>query len=421
MLNKIPPQSIETEESILSKILLFPDSNMIEALTPEDFYKTSHQIIFKACFDLHKKKQNIDLVTVADSLKDIKGIGSQLAQITEAPVATNTEQYVLKLKGYRALRNLIFKSQQIIDSCFITDDPMETLDKAQSEINHIEIEGSKETFQAMPEAMEEAYNRYEALNTGKKGLSIRTGYKELDYVLGGLRGSKLITLAGRPAMGKTAFMLNLARQISDKVGIFSLEMDKEELIDRLICIESKVNTMRLTGTGPDSEDWRKLNNGMSILNNRQIIIDDTPASIMELKRRARLLKKMGCKIIFIDQLSKIKGDRTIKRFERISEQVNLLADLKKELRMPIVLLAQLNREVDKRNTKLPQLSDLKDTGSLEEDSDIVIFVHRAYEYNKDQELKKKAQIFVAKQRGGPTRIIESIGWDGKYTEFYDTH
>ena len=128
MLNKIPPQSIETEESILSKILLFPDSNMIEALTPEDFYKTSHQIIFKACFDLHKKKQNIDLVTVADSLKDIKGIGSQLAQITEAPVATNTEQYVLKLKGYRALRNLIFKSQQIIDSCFITDDPMETLE-----------------------------------------------------------------------------------------------------------------------------------------------------------------------------------------------------------------------------------------------------------------------------------------------------
>ena len=429
-LNNLPPQSIEAEESVLSAIMVNNNKyfDIVDTLTPPDFYRSAHQKIFSAMVKLFSKKEPIDLTTLTNILckqNQLEEIGgsSYLAKIVDTvPFAVNAPHYAQIVREKACLRQLIEKANTIIKRCFEDSDSAAIiLDDAQREITSINIGGQNDTFTTMEELTCQTYESLEALNSGEAPKGIKTGFWELDMLTGGFIGSKLIILGARPRIGKTSMMLNMSRNMAKnghRVGIFSVEMDKEELDISLLSAESGINSMRLkTGTGPDKYDWEKIQQASEQKSKWPIIIDDTGAlPIMELCRRARKMKRSGCEIIFIDQFSKIKGNRRKNKFEEATEIVECLGDLKKELRLPVVLLAQINRKLEDRGNKKPTLADLKNTGQLEEEADIALLLHREEEYYPSSENKGKANLEIAKHRGGPCRDI-ALNWDAKRTKF----
>lgn len=428
--HKIPPQNIEAEESLLSAILVNNNTflDVADILNPSDFYRFAHQMIFTAMVELFSRKEPVDLTTLSNILRKqnkLEGIGgaAYLSKLIDTvPLAVNAPHYARIVREKSCMRTLIETANFISKRCFEDQsNAVDILDEAQRKINDLTIGGQNETFTTMKELTDQTYEYLESLNAGEAPKGIKTGFWELDMLTGGFIGSKLIILAARPRIGKTSMMLNMASAMAKnghKVGIFSIEMDEADIDISLLSAESGINSMRLRfGKGPDKYDWNKIAKASERKSNWPIIIDDTGAlPIMELCRRARKMKRVGCEIIFIDQFSKIKGDRRKNKFEEATEIVERLGDLKKELRMPVVLLAQINRKLEDRGNKKPTLSDLKNTGQLEEEGDIVLLLHREEEYYSSPENKGLANLEIAKHRGGPCKDIE-LRWYAKRTLF----
>ena len=430
MNEKVPAQLPELEQSILSACLLFPEmrAEALELLSASDFYKPNHAEIFRAVSDLAKKQEPTDLLTVSAALTGhVENIAFKLAEITETPVPSDLSSYARRILNCRQLR----EAQAVYSKAFIACyDPAADfaglMDEATGKLSEID-QGSPGAvnFLTMAQLTERSAERYSSLKNGDQLPGIPTGFPTIDRLTGGFRASQLIILAARPGGGKTTFACNMLQNIAGAgipCGFFSLEMSAEEIDDRWNAAAAGINGAVLRfGRKIDDTTWTRLIDAFEQKSRWPLLVDDTPASIGELKRRARLMKRAGARIVFIDQLSHIRPDRESRgrsTWETNSHIVEELAFLKKELRLPIVLLAQLNRELEKRANQKPMLADLKNTGSLEEHADIVLLGYRPFLHTKKPEDEPKAQWEIAKHRGGPTWTIP-MRFDGRQTRFYE--
>lgn len=420
-LYKIPPQSIEAEESLLSGILI--DNNtlldIIDILSPEDFYRSVHQKIFSGIVELFSKNEPVDLVTLTNALKErgnLEEIGgaTYLATLVDTvPLAVNAKHYAKIVHDKATLRRLIGKANEIAKECFEDRGNVdETIDFAESSIFEISKNKHKQSFYPISEIIDGNIETLEE-RQGNKALvtGVPTGFTRLDNLISGLQKSELIILAARPSMGKTALALNIARNAAVDanvpVAIFSLEMSKEQLSMRLLCSEARIDSSRLRGGFFSMEDWRKLTDAAGVLSDTSIFIDDTPdISSMEIRAKARRLKmEKDIGIVIIDYLQLMKGRMSAERRDlEISEISRSLKALAKELDVPVMALSQLNRMLEQRNDKQPRLSDLRESGALEQDADVVAFIYRDEVYNSDDNNPKKgmADILIKKNRNGPT-------------------
>lgn len=436
LLNRTPPQDTDAEASILSAVFINNDSlhDIIDILSPDDFYKGAHKKIFQAIVDLAQKEEPADLVTVANRLKEkeeLESIGgaAYLAAISDfAPVAVNAVHYARIIKGKASLRQLIATSSSIIERCMQDQGDFEDImDEAESAIFNISEKKAQGAFQSLSELISLNIDKLEEQQGKDGGLSgLSTGYTKLNTITSGLQRSDLIILAARPSMGKTAFALNIARNVAIEerkpVAVFSLEMSNEQLSMRLLTSEARIDSNRLRTGFISQEDWQNATDAAGILNELPIFIDDTPnITVMEVRAKARKLyqKHNEIGLIIIDYLQLMKPPfKTDRRDLEIAEISRSLKALAKELNVPIIALSQLNRMLEQRSDKRPMLSDLRESGALEQDADIVAFIYRDDVYNKEPDNPKKgtAEIIVAKNRNGAvgTAFMHFLG---QYTRF----
>lgn len=431
----LPPQSIETEDSILSSLLLDKNSllDVIEILSPEDFYKTVHQKIFSAIVDLFRKNEPVDLVTLANILKEqnkLEEIGgaAYLAEIVDTvPLAVNAQHYAKIVHDKACLRGLIKRADNIIKRCFEdTGNVEEVIDFSEKSIFEIAENKINPAFFPLSKIVDDNITTLEE-RQGKKTMvtGVPTGFSRFDYLTSGLQKSDLLILAGRPSMGKTALALNIARNVAVEenisTAIFSLEMSKEQLSMRLLCAEARIDSSRLRGGFLNKDDWANLTNAAGVLSGAPIFIDDSPdISTMSIRAKARRLKMdKNIGLIIIDYIQLMKGSSTSERRDlEISEISRSLKSLAKEIDLPVLALSQLNRKLEERSDKRPQLSDLRESGALEQDADVVAFIYRDEVYNKDENNpnKGKAEIIIAKQRNGPIGVAP-LTFINTYTRF----
>jgi replicative DNA helicase len=420
-LYKIPPQSIEAEESLLSGILIDNDTllDVIDIISPEDFYRSAHQKIFSGIVELFSKNEPVDLVTLTNALKErgnLEEIGgaTYLATLVDTvPLAVNAKHYAKIVHDKATLRRLIEKTNEIAKECFEDRGNVDDLiDFAESLIFEISKNKHKQSFYPISKIIDGNIETLEE-RQGNKALvtGVPTGFTRLDNLTSGLQKSELIILAARPSMGKTALALNIARNAAVDanvpVAVFSLEMSKEQLSMRLLCSEARIDSSRLRGGFFSMEDWRKLTDAAGVLSDSSIFIDDTPdISAMEIRAKARRLKmEKDIGLVIIDYLQLMKGRMSAERRDlEISEISRSLKALAKELDVPVMALSQLNRMLEQRNDKQPKLSDLRESGALEQDADVVAFIYRDEIYNNDENNPKKgtADILIRKNRNGPT-------------------
>ncbi|MBA3017292.1 MAG: replicative DNA helicase [Proteobacteria bacterium] len=434
-LYKIPPQSIEAEESLLSGILI--DNNtlldIIDILSPEDFYRSAHQKIFSGIVELFSKNEPVDLVTLSNALKErghLEEIGgaTYLATLVDTvPLAVNAKHYAKIVHDKATLRRLIEKTNEIAKECFEDRGNVDELvDFAESVIFEISKNKHKQSFYRISELIDGNIETIEK-RQGNKTLvtGVPTGFTRLDNLTSGLQKSELIILAARPSMGKTALALNIARNAAVDanvpVAVFSLEMSKEQLSMRLLCSEARIDSSRLRGGFFSMEDWRKLTDAAGVLSDTSIFIDDTPnISAMEIRAKARRLKmEKNIGLVVIDYLQLMKSRMSAERRDlEISEISRSLKALAKELDVPVMALSQLNRMLEQRNDKQPRLSDLRESGALEQDADVVAFIYRDEMYNSDENNPKKgtADILIRKNRNGPTGEA-TLTFLASYTRF----
>ncbi len=436
LLSKTPPHDIDAEQSILSAIFINNDSlnDIIDILSPDDFYKGAHQKIFAAVMELAMDEEPADLVTVANRLKEkdqLEKIGgaAYLAAISDAaPVAVNAVHYAQIIKGKSSLRHLISASSSIIEQCLKDQGDFEDiLDFAESSIFAVSEKKAKGSFQTLGELINLNIDKLEEQQGKEGGLSgLSTGYTKLDTITSGLQKSDLIILAARPSMGKTAFALNIARNVAleenKPVAVFSLEMSNEQLSMRLLTSEARIDSNRLRTGFISQEDWQNATDAAGILNEMPIFIDDTPnITAMEIRAKSRkLYQKNGeLGLIIIDYLQLMKPPfKTDRRDLEIAEISRSLKALAKELKVPVIALSQLNRMLEQRPDKRPRLSDLRESGALEQDADIVAFIYRDDVYNKEANNPKKgtAEIIISKNRNGATGTA-FMHFIGQYTRF----
>jgi replicative DNA helicase len=424
------PHSPGVEKSVICGCLLHDDiaSDAVEILTPDDFYVSAHVRIFEAIQTLSRKDAPVTLVSVASHLSDSKtlskvGGATYLSDlIDQTPIATNIQHYAEKLIEKRALREMIMACQRGSQECFgANGNAPEVLESTKRAISEVGLNSVKEKYLTMADVTIESIDRYETLYHTKQTHGIKTGFRTIDYVTGGLSGPKLIIIAARPSVGKTAFMgnwvFNMARS-GDACGVFELEMGRDELDNRWFAMMTGINSAKLTtGNGLTKDDWQTVTRAAERKHEWPVMIDDTGGlTTAQIRRRAKHMVKDGAKIIFIDQLSKIGGNRNMSNWERNTTHVEDLGFLKKELGVPIVLLAQLNRNAEGKTN--PSMSDLKSTGQLEEEADMVILGNRPYIYTKKEDDEHIAFWDIAKNRGGPTYKID-MRWDGRTTRFYE--
>jgi replicative DNA helicase len=434
-LYNIPPQNIEAEQSILSAILI--DNNVlldvIELLAPADFYKTAHQKIYSAIIDLFDKGEPVDLVTLANNLgengqlEDIGG-ATYLARLVDAvPLAVNAQHYAKIVHDKAALRRLIETSNAIVKRCFKDEgDVDDVIDFAESSIFEVSEKKSKQSFYPLSKLILRNIETLEE-KQGDRSLvtGVPTGFTILDNMTSGLQNSDLVILAARPSMGKTALALNIARNAAVEanipVAVFSLEMSKEQLSLRMLCAEARLDSSRLRGGFFSMEDWHRLTDSAGVLSESPIYIDDTPSiSAMDIRAKARRLKMdKNIGLIVVDYLQLMQGRRSAERRDlEISEISRAMKSLAKELDLPVLALSQLNRMLEQRNDKRPKLSDLRESGALEQDADVVAFIYRDEIYNTDENNPKKgmADIILAKQRNGPIGNV-TLTFLNTYTRF----
>ena len=431
----LPPQNLEAEESIISAILIDNDTllEIIEILSPDDFYKTAHQKIFVAITELFKKSDPVDLVTLTNILREqnrLEEIGgaTYLARLVDTvPLAVNAQHYAKIVHDKACLRRLIEKSNAIARRCFEDRGNVDNvIDFAESSIFEISENKIKPSFYHIGQIIEGNIDALEE-RQGNRALvtGVATGYTKIDELTSGFQQSDLVILAGRPGMGKTALALNIAKHAAVDadipVVIFSLEMSKEQLSMRMLSSEARVDSSRMRKGFISQDDWIKITNAAGVLSEAPIFIDDSPdINVMEIRaksRRLKLDKDIG--LIIVDYLQLMRGPISAERRDlEISEISRSLKALAKELDLPVVALSQLNRELEKRSDKRPQLADLRESGALEQDADVVAFIYRDELYNRDENNPNRgiAEIIVAKQRNGPTGNVKLTFLD-TYTLF----
>jgi replicative DNA helicase len=431
----LPPQSIEAEESLLSAILV--DNNtlldVVEILSAPDFYRSAHQKIFAAIMDLFDRGEPVDLVTLANNLKekghlDAVGGASYLARLVDAvPVAVNAQHYAKIVADKASLRRLIEKANAISKRCFENrGDVDDIIDFAETSIFEISERKTHQGFYPLSRLIIDNIETLEEIQ-GNKSLvtGVPMGFGQLDNLTSGLQNSDLIILAARPSMGKTALALNIARNAAVNANIpvafFSLEMSKEQLSLRMLCAEARLDSARMRGGFFNMDDWRRLTDAAGILSESPIYIDDSPSlSAMDIRAKARRLKMdKNIGLVVIDYLQLMQARSGLERRDlEISEMSRSLKALAKELQIPVLALSQLNRMLEQRTDKRPKLSDLRESGALEQDADVVAFIYRDEVYNQDENnpLKGTAEIILAKQRNGPTGKVHLTFLEA-YTRF----
>lgn len=435
--NKTPPNNTEAEAAILSAILLSNELlyDIVDLLEPEHFYRIAHQKIFAAIRTLFSKGEAADLVTVANYLEEtghLESVGgaTAISRIVDTiPLAPNTVEYAKIIRSKAFLRSLIERAMKIIAKCYADGGDVDAvMDFAQALIFEVAENRGVKSFAPLQKLIHGNISVIEHLQGQQQEITgIATGFRHLDRLTAGLQNSDLIILAARPSMGKTAFALNIARNAAVEgkktVGIFSLEMSKEQLSMRLLTSEARVESSKVRGGTLTPEEWNRINTAADILHEAPIFIDDSPdVSPMDIRAKARRLKmEKGLDLLVIDYLQLMHASsRNDRRDLEIAEISRSLKALAKELDIPILALSQLNRMLEQRQKKQPMLSDLRESGALEQDADIVMFIYRDEVYNKEEDNpnRGKAEIILAKHRNGSTGIV-GLAFLGAYTRFED--
>lgn len=425
---RIPPHSLDAEISVLGALLLDRDSivSVAEFLVPFHFYDNRHKEIYEAILDLYEKRIPIDVLTVSEHLKKTKGLkkiggSTYLADlVNHVPTAAHVEHYARIVKDQATKRSLMTAASKLIDLAL--DEGLaaeELLDKAEGEIFAITQKNLAQTFTPVKEALADSFDRLDELHKQAGGLrGVPTGFADLDDTLAGMQKSNLIILAARPGIGKTSLALNIAQNVAVKykrpVGFFSLEMSKEELVDRLLVSQADIDAWKLKTGRLDEDDFTKLSNAMGELAEAPLYIDDTPAmSILQMRTKARRLQvDMGVDLVVIDYLQLARSRQLENRVQEVSEISQGLKNLARELKIPILAISQLSRAVEQRGTKRPQLADLRESGSIEQDADVVMFLWR-----DDEENSENILLDIAKHRNGPLKSIQ-LFFKGDRIKFY---
>ncbi|MBI5445110.1 MAG: replicative DNA helicase [Deltaproteobacteria bacterium] len=430
---RVPPHSLEAETSVLGAILLNNDvlPRVADAIDREDFYRTGHRLLYEAMIELSEKGFPIDLVTATEALRQ-KGLlekvggAAYLASLTDqVPSTENAEHYARIVREKAILRKLIWVSTEIASEGYDADsDPEEYLDKAEKAIFEVTARNVRRPFSHVKDILRDTFTKIEELYERKELVTgVPSGYHDLDQLTAGFQPSDLIIVAGRPAMGKTSFVLNIAQYaaVESKVPVafFSLEMSKEQLVMRLLCSEAKVDSHRLRRGMLKDSDWPKLTRAAGSLAEAPIFIDDTAAvSTLEVRAKSRRLKaESNLGLVVIDYLQLMRGRTTHdSREQEISDISRSLKGLAKELNVPIIALSQLNRGVESRADKRPMISDLRESGAIEQDADVIMFVYRDEVYNKESADKGIAEIIIGKQRQGPIDSVK-LAFLSEFTRF----
>jgi replicative DNA helicase len=431
-LGRIPPQSIEAEQSVLGAILLDKEvlSNITDIINTQDFYREDHKEIFEAVTDLYEKAEPIDLITVSEQLKlrgSLDSIGGleYLSNLAGAvPTTANSKHYAKIIEEKSILRKLIKVSSDLVNMGYEASEEVSlVLDKAEKNIFDILQKRNTQGLTPIKDILLDTFNRLEELyNNNGLITGIPTGFTDLDHKTSGLQNSDLVLIAARPAMGKTAFSLNIAQYAAVHAGIpvavFNLEMSKDQLVNRMLCSEAKVDSQRMRTGQLDDSDWHKIARALGPLSEAPIYIDDTPGTTaMEIRAKCRRLKmEKNLGLVVIDYLQLMQGRGKESRQQEISDISRSLKILAKEINVPVITLSQLSRAPELRADHRPILSDLRESGAIEQDADIVMFIYRDDYYNPETEKKNIAEAIIAKHRNGSTGTVE-LAWLGQYTKF----
>lgn len=433
LLKRILPHSIEAEQSVVGAMIMDREAIVVasELIMGDDFYNKQYGILFEAMVELHEEGSPVDLVTLQNRLRE-KDVPPEISSlefvrelITAVPTSANIKYYANIVAEKATLRKLIRLNEEIANTCYAGKEPLEViLEETEKKVFNLVQRRNTEDFVPIRQVVMNAIEKIELAAKNKGAVTgIPTGFLDLDYRTAGMQPSDLVLIAARPSMGKTAFVLNIAQHVAFKenqtVAIFSLEMSKEQLVNRLFSLESRVDAQHLrTGSLSDAE-WESLIESAGVIGKSNLIIDDTPGiSIAELRSKCRKYKlEHDLKMIIIDYLQLMSGSgRSDSRQQEISDISRSLKALARELSVPVMALSQLSRAVEQRPDHRPMLSDLRESGAIEQDADVVMFIYRDDYYNKDTELKGIAEIIIAKQRNGPIGTINLV-WLPEYTKF----
>jgi len=440
--HRLPPQNLEAEMSVLGGVLLENDAlnKALELLTPDDFYRESHRQIFLALIALSERNEPADLVTLTAELKqreqlDAVGGSSYLAALVDyVPTAANITYYAKLMKEKSVARHMISVATEIATRGYEGQEIDKTLDWAEKSIFEISNMKTRPSYFSTKEIMKDTFKAIEKLYERKELVTgVPSGFTELDTMTAGLQGGDLIIVAGRPSMGKTAFCVNVVEYAAmhaerrTSALIFSLEMGKEQLVQRMLCSVARVDASRLRTGHLGETDWPKLTNGAGLLSEAKIYIDDTPAiSVLELRSKARRLKaEHDLGLIVVDYLQLMQGSNPESRQQEISEISRSLKALAKELNVPVIALSQLNRSLENRTDKRPIMADLRESGAIEQDADVIMFVYRESVYCEacrkrdgscDKGHEQDAEIIIGKQRNGPIGTVH-LTFRGQFTRF----
>ena len=435
LIKRVLPHSIEAEQSVIGSMLMDREAIIAasEMVTADDFYQHQYGVMFEAMVELFNEGKPVDLVTLQDRLKE-KDVPPEVSSlefvrdiITTVPTSANVKSYAGIMREKAVLRRLIKVNEEIAGECYLGREPLETIlaDTEKRIFDLLQSRGSAEFVPIRQVALNVLENIEKASRTKETVTGIPTGFIDLDYKTSGFQPSDFILIAARPSMGKTAFVLNVVDHVAVRKGIpcmiFSLEMSKEQLVNRMLSMESNVDSQKLrTGTLTDA-DWDAVVEGVGVIGGSKLIIDDTPGiSITELRSKCRKVKlEHGLGLIVIDYLQLMSGSGkrgNDNRQQEISEISRSLKALAREMKAPVVALSQLSRACETRTDHRPMLSDLRESGAIEQDADVVMFLYRDDYYNKDSEMKDMAEVIIAKQRNGPIGTVNLV-WMPQYTRF----
>ena len=432
-LGKIPPHDIEAEQAVIGSMLTDKDAIMsaVETLKSEDFYREDNKIIYEAILNLYNRAEPVDIITLKtelQSMKQLEAVGGleYIAELPDkVPTTANVEQYIKIVEEKSALRALIKTANDLISLGYDqTQDVEDILDTAERKIFDVIQNRNQKGYSAIKDILVDSFTQLEQLYNKQHITGVPTGFADLDFITAGLHKSDLVIVAARPAMGKSAFALNLATNAAVRyntpVAIFSLEMSKEQMTNRILCSEAMVDSNKVRTGKVEDDDWQKLAEASGNLSQAQIFIDDTPGiSVMEIRakcRKMKLEKNIGMVVIDYIQLVQGSNRKGGSREQEISEISRSLKILAKEINVPVIALSQLSRSVEQRPDHRPMLSDLRESGAIEQDADIVMFLYRDDYYNPDSEKKNIAEVILAKHRAGSTGTVELL-WLGNYTKF----
>ncbi len=433
-LEKIPPQNLDAEQSVLGAMIIDKEAvvKAVELLKPDDFYRDANGHIYEAIVNLFDRGEAVDLITLTEELRQsglleqVGGVAYVAGLANSVPTSANIEYYARIVEEKSLLRRLINVSTRMARMGFEADEEVETLlDRAEQMVFELTQRKSLSGFTPLKTVLMDTFERIEFLFQNKGNITgVPSGFTALDKMTSGFQPSDLVIVAARPSMGKTAFCLNIAQHASLKkslpVAVFSLEMSKEQLVTRMLCVEAMVDQQRLRTGELNDDEWQKLTRAAGPMAQAPLFIDDTPGiSVMEMRAKCRRLKsEHGLSLIVIDYLQLMSGNRkTENRQQEISEISRSLKALAREMQAPVIALSQLSRAVEQRQDKKPMMSDLRESGSLEQDADIVMFIYRDDYYNPDTtDRPNRADIIIAKQRNGPVGSVE-LGFLKEFTKF----